>query len=94
MRFRPVPVAHEPIVPAKDGAPPNFVVSCLECGFAHDAHALTAEDAVQAITATHAEGKHKMIASAVDYTKGWTHPGQPLAGIPAREGPHPMYGRP
>jgi len=59
-----------PIVPAVDGQAPAWVVACLEigCGFAHDAHALTAEDAVEAIAATHAEGKHKMIAKAVDYT--------------------------
>jgi len=62
-----------PITPAVEGKPPGWVVACLEagCGFACDAHALTADDAVQAVAATHAEGRHKMIGRAVDYS---THP--------------------
>ena len=60
-------------MPAVEGKPPGWVVACLEagCGFACDAHALTADDAVQAEAATHAEGRHKMIGRAVDYS---THP--------------------
>ena len=46
---------HEPIVPMKDGKPPAWVVRCLEagCGFAHDAHGATPEEAAASIRATH-----------------------------------------
>jgi hypothetical protein len=84
---------HEPIVPMQDGRPPAFVVVCLTdgCDFAHDAHGLTAEDAVKSVAPTHASG-HQLIARSVDYTAGWRRPGQPLAGIAASEGPHGLYG--
>lgn len=63
-------VRHEPVVPSRDGTPPAYVVACLDCGFAHDAHGLTAEDAVKAIAPSHEPGHH-LIARAVDYS---THP--------------------
>jgi hypothetical protein len=56
-----------PIVPAQDGKGPAWIVVCLDCPFAHDAHALSGEDAVQAIAPTH-ERTHRLIARAVDYT--------------------------
>lgn len=61
---------HEPIVPVRDGHAPTFVVSCLDCGFSHDAHGPTAEDAVVAIQPTHQVG-HRLIAMPQNYS---THP--------------------
>lgn len=80
----------EPIVPAKDGQPPAWVVSCLDCGFAHDAHGLTAGDAVKAIAPNHQDG-HRLIARSIDYTAGWERPGRPFAGVAASTGGHPLY---
>ena len=76
------PQQHEPIVPMKDGKPPGFVVACLDCEFSHDAHGLTAEDAVKAIAPAHQTG-HRLIARPVDYTTGWG---------PQGTAPHPIYG--
>ena len=58
-----------PITPAIEGRPPGYVVACLEtgCGFACDAHGLDADDAVKSVAVAHAEGKHRLIARAVDY---------------------------
>lgn len=58
---------HEPIVPAKDGKPPAWVVACLDCGFAHDAHGLDANDAIASLAAAHQPG-HRLIARPIDYT--------------------------
>jgi len=44
------------------------VVACVECTFSHDAHGIDADDAIKAVAPTHAEGKHKMVARAVDYS--------------------------
>lgn len=84
---------HAPVVAPRDGEPPAFIVVCLAggCGFAHDAHGLTAEDAVKSIAPTHQSG-HKLIARQIDYTKGWERPGRPLEGLGASFGPHPLYG--
>jgi hypothetical protein len=81
---------HEPITPAQGGRPPAWVVACLDCPFACDAHGLNAEDAVKAIAPIH-ERTHRLIARAVDYTQGWSRPGQPLAGVPATTGGHGLY---
>lgn len=56
-----------PITPMKDGQPPGFVVSCLECTYAHDVHAETAEAAAAEIVARHANGKHRMTANPTRY---------------------------
>ena len=61
---------HEPITPKRAGAFPGFVVSCLDCAFSHDAHGLSAEDAVKALAPTHQAG-HRLYAVPVDYS---THP--------------------
>lgn len=61
-------VEHEPITPAKDHMPPNFVVACLDCGFSVDAHGLAADDAVLSVSPWHAAG-HQLIARAVDYSE-------------------------
>src|SRR5882672_8206067 len=67
--MRQVAITHEPIVPAIDGQPPGFVVACLDCEFACDAHGLDAEDAVQSVVPTHASGQHRMIARPVSYAE-------------------------
>jgi len=70
---------HEPIVPAKDGRPPGFVVSCLDCGWAHDAHGDTGPDAIASVSSQHEPG-HRLTARSVDYSaRGRT------------TGPHPLY---
>ena len=76
-------ILSEPITPAVGGKPPGFIVACLDCDFGVDAHALTAEDAVKAIAPTH-ETTHHLIATSVDYTKGYG---------PDKKDPHPLYGR-
>ena len=83
MSFAPKPrqIESAPIVPLRNGQPPAWVVSCLDCGFSHDAHGLSADDAVRAIAPTHQEG-HKLIARAVDYTTGYGG---------GRTRPHPLY---
>lgn len=83
---------HEPIVPSREGVLPAFVVVCLTggCGYAHDAHGLTAEDAVKAVAPAHQAG-HQLTARRLDYAAGWERPGQPLAGVPATTGGHPLY---
>ena len=77
-----VTTAQEPITPAKDGLPPCWVVACLDCSFAHDAHGLMAEDAIATVARTHAPD-HRLIARAVDYA-------HPTYG-PDRNEPHPLY---
>lgn len=64
--------SHEyaPIVPARQGHAPAFVVSCVDCGFSHDAHGDTAEDAISSVAPTHHAG-HRLIAWTTDYA---THP--------------------
>lgn len=63
----------EPVVQKRDGRPPNREVVCLDCGFRHDAHGITAEDAIQAIAGAH-ESSHRLIALAIDYTASGGHP--------------------
>lgn len=70
-----------PIVPLKDGQPPAWVVACLDCGFSHDAHGRSADDAVKAVAPSHEPG-HKLIARAINYESGWGEDGTK---------PHPLY---
>ncbi len=79
-----------PIVPLKDGSPPGWIVACLDCGFAHDAHGLSANDAVLSIAPSH-EPDHRLVARPIDYTQGWERGGKPLQGIPPTTGAHPLY---
>ena len=72
---------HEPIEPLREGQPPGWIVSCLDCSFSHDEHGLTASDAIMACAARHENG-HKMIARAMDYTTGYGE---------HRDEPHPLY---
>lgn len=58
----------EPITSPKSGAPPAWVVACLDCSYSVDEHGLTGEDAVQTVNPRHAGGTHRLIARAVDYT--------------------------
>lgn len=81
---------HEPITPTKDGQAPAWVVACLDCDWAADAHGLTSEDAVKAMTSVHQAG-HRLVARSIDYSEGWQRPGQPLAGIPPSTVGHPLY---
>ena len=79
----------EPIVPAKEGRPPAFVVACLDCEFSHDAHGLTAEDAVKSIAPSH-QTTHRLIARSVDYTTGWPeNHAKPTEG--PKTFPHALY---
>ena len=73
---------HEPITPSRGGAPPGWVVACLDCGFCADASGLIAEDAIQAV-APHHERAHRLIAWAIDYTV-------PTFGKDGNA-PHPLY---
>ncbi len=67
---RGVEVESLPVTPAlPDGTPPGWVVMCLSCGFAVDAHGAAADDAVKAVAPVHEPG-HRLIATAVDYTQG------------------------
>ena len=71
----------EPITPMEGGKPPGWVVMCLDCGFACDAHGLTGEDAVKAVAPRH-ESTHKLVAQAVNYLVGFG---------PQKDQPHPLY---
>ena len=70
-----------PIVPLKDGQPPSWVVRCLDCSWAHDAHGRSAAEALAAIGLQHQPG-HRLTAQEIDYGTGWG---------PAGDKPHPMY---
>lgn len=76
-------IRYDPITPMRDGQPPGFVVSCLECGFSVDAHGATASDAVQAVAPSH-DSRHHLIAQPVNYQTGY--------GSAATD-PHPLYRR-
>jgi len=76
-------ILSEPITPAIGGKPPGFIVACLDCEFAVDAHGLATEDAVKAVAPTH-ETTHHLIGRPVDYLKGHG---------PTKTDPHPIYGR-
>lgn len=88
---RPRHTRHAPVVPKVDGSTPGWVIVCLDCpDFAHDAHGLTAEDAVKAFAPRHQRG-HRLTAQSVNYDEGWVIPGRPLQGIPASTGGHGLY---
>jgi hypothetical protein len=69
-----------PVVPSLNGRPPCWVVSCQDCGFRHDAHADTAQ---QALSESSHDPGHRLIVEAIDYTTGYG---------PDRLGNHPLYG--
>lgn len=70
----------EPSTPAVDGRPPNFIVGCNLCRFRIDAHADSAEAAIEAVTLIH--GHSSLTATAVDYTTGYGE---------TKDQPHPLY---
>ncbi|MES2211513.1 MAG: hypothetical protein V4515_15215 [Chloroflexota bacterium] len=65
--MKPRQFTSEPIVPLKNGQPPQWVVACLDCGFAHDAHGRSAWDAIASVAPNH-QADHKLIAREVNYT--------------------------
>lgn len=77
---------------AREGVPPGWVVSCLDCPFSHDAHGLDANDAISTIAPSHQRG-HRLHAQPIDYSEGWPRDGRPLAGVPPSVGGHPLYHR-
>lgn len=74
-------VTHQPLTPRRDGQPPRFVVSCLDCGFSRDAHGQDAGDAVLAVAPSH-DRTHRLTAQPTDYTTGYGEQGTD---------PHPLY---
>ena len=80
--MRPRHVHHEPVVPAQGGKPPTFIVRCTfpGCGFAHDAHGRTPEQAIASVRG-HQVG-HRLRAERQDLTTGYG---------PQGTDPHPLY---
>lgn len=74
-------VGHEPIVAKRGTTPPEWVVSCLDCGFSVDAHGVDGEEAVRAVAPSH-DRRHTLLAVAMDYTTGYG---------PEGTDPHPLY---
>lgn len=75
-------IQYEPVTPAKGGAAPGWVVSCLDCTFSCDEHGDAAETAIKAVAQRH-ERSHRLVAMAVDYRVGYG---------PDKQGNHPLYG--
>lgn len=70
-----------PIVPLKNGVPPNYIVGCKTCGASWDAHGRTAWDAIQSVMPNH-QADHILSAREVNYSTGYG---------PSRTEPHPHY---